>query len=728
MAAELTRMARSNSGISAGSVLHARAGAPELALFQRSALEILRRSLSMIPVRLASAAWQRVAELLLKPRALERELGILLAPQIRQVLVVGPLEERVLLLHVTAGRWIIGHLGARPLVEIAWPEPIGLGLSVAEPGDYVSVCDLSSQALFRLTRPLVSLIALCHPDTFPLPRFPLGISDLARALRLRFQGQVSLADMQLGLDVRAIFDGIAQERPDIVGISATFGQHDLLVNLADRLVASENPPLLVFGGSLCALNAAHLLASYPLSLVAHGPGEITMQDAVEHWHGDRLLGDVRGAHSTKHNAPTSTEGLSNKAARDFLPELDLLEETLDSRGVMQLESSRGCTHACSFCPRQHKGIWAGGGPAGMEVILDAIDGVFSRRPAVSRKIFLVDEEFVGDGTLGRALDLADALWNRDFRWETSARVNQIYRPDRGRDWHVERMSFWKGLRERGLDRCLFGIESGVDSILRRFNKRTTARQNVLALRLLSACGIPIRCTYITFDQLMSVPELEESYLFQGRTDVLLYPQPGLPLDELFDAIQDEAFAAAHARGAPLYESITYLLVSMECLLGSPYLRRVEAAGLALEEVPSMGRRNAAFREPGIGLISDSSQRWVDRNFSFDYMLKSLEKIASGVERAALRHLRALLKEHAYRLLGKLMDSLQTREWPQGAGAVADLRDEILELMNLQFIELVVAIESLLLRTQEALRPANLAVLRSELQLWSRRQGWPLINH
>ena len=70
---------------------------------------------------------------------------------------------------------------------------------------------------------------------------------------------------------------------------------------------------------------------------------------------------------------------------------------------------------------------------------------------------------------------------------------------------------------------LFGVESGVDSILERFNKETTGDQNALAIRTLSALGVPTRFTYITFDHLMTLEELKATYAFQGRTDLLLRP-------------------------------------------------------------------------------------------------------------------------------------------------------------------------------------------------------------
>jgi hypothetical protein len=54
-------------------------------------------------------------------------------------------------------------------------------------------------ALHRLTRPRVLLTALYHPEVFPLPRFPLTISDLARAARSTLTGHVEMMDMGLDL-------------------------------------------------------------------------------------------------------------------------------------------------------------------------------------------------------------------------------------------------------------------------------------------------------------------------------------------------------------------------------------------------------------------------------------------------------------------------------------------------------------------------------------------------
>src|ERR1044071_10183264 len=113
--------------------------------------------------------------------------------------------------------------------------------------------------------------------------------------------------------------------------------------------------------------------------------------------------------------------------------------------------------------------------------------VFDRYPTLSRTLYLVDEEFIGRGAdaVPRALSVARTLHQNGFRWESSCRVDQVVRLDESREWHVERARMWRALVASGLRRMLFGIESGVTSVLQRFNKETTAEQNAYAIRLLS---------------------------------------------------------------------------------------------------------------------------------------------------------------------------------------------------------------------------------------------------
>ncbi len=256
---------------------------------------------------------------LAEPAALQRALRDQLAAHAGPALVAGTLDRRLVLIkrrHKAergAARWVAADLSGKAHQTRAWPAWTSRDahLHLDRPQSWLSHASLDDQAVYRLTRPRVLLVALYHPEHFPLPRFPLAISDLARAARAALLGQVSLLDMQLGVALEDILDAVTTRRPDVLGISATFGQHDLMVRLLDTVIALPTRPLIVAGGSLT---------------------------------------------------------------------------------------------------------------------------------------------------------------------KTSCRVDQVVRLDQDRDWHLDRAAMWRRLCALGLRRCLFGVESGVDSVLERFNKETTGEQ------------------------------------------------------------------------------------------------------------------------------------------------------------------------------------------------------------------------------------------------------------
>jgi radical SAM superfamily enzyme YgiQ (UPF0313 family) len=684
---------------------------------------------------------------LAEPDALQAALGEQLAGHAGPALVSGTLDRRLVLINSKggAGCWVMADLSGKAHQTRDWPAWTSSAAYFRpnRPQSWLSLATLDDQALHRLTHPRVLLAALYHPEYFPLPRFPLAISDVARAARATLLGQITLMDMQLGATLEDILDTVTMRRHDILGISATFGQHDLMLRLLDAVTALGTPPLIVAGGSLTARNERLLLDRYPDLLVARGAGEPTIQDILAHWHGDLDRAQIRGIGylGAARGTGTLTIGtaapgpfrhtatVGNRLQTDIFPELDLLDATFQRKGVAQLESSRGCTNYCSFCPRSHKGQWSGADPDALPWILAEMDQVFRRHPEISRTIYLVDEEFIGrdQGAVARALAVASTLHQAGFRWETSCRIDQVIRPDCDRAWHLDRAAMWRRLCQLGLRRCLFGVESGVDSVLERFNKETTGEQNALAIRTLSGLGVPTRFTYITFDHLMTEAELRATYAFQGRTDLLLRPLPHLPAAAIVDGVRDPGFVAEHATGRPFHTAISYMLVSMECLIGAAYTRRVQAAGLAGALRPSMGRQDAVFADWRIGRCSEWAQRWVDRNFALDYTLKSLEKLLDGHIREIIRSTRVVIKDAAYQVLGAMLDNIGEFALTTDDQAGAALDDRLHTMLDAEFERLRGAMIDACTLLRAELLDEHAALLQRELDRWSTSTGWTLIN-
>ncbi|WP_198037079.1 radical SAM protein [Nocardia sp. BMG51109] len=651
--------------------------------------------------------------------------------------MAGTLERRLLLIEREDRSWTVADLSGQPHRSRVWPEWTHGHLVITDPDVWLTTATVTDYGRHRLTRPRLLLAALYHPEYFPLPRFSLAISDLARAARASLLGEVELMDMQLGATVEDILDRI-RAGVDVLGVSMTFGQHDLATRVLDEVTAMASPPMVLAGGSLAVRNERLLLDRYPDLLVARGAGEATIADVMACWHGDLDIDQVRGigyrgaarGEGTLMigSRPRHTATVGNRTQTDMWPELDLLGPTFERKGVAQLESSRGCTSSCSFCPRGHKGHWAGAAPQALPWILREMGAVFDRHPEVTRTVYLVDEEFVGRDAdaVSRALAVADTLAQQGFRWETSCRVDQAVRLDCDRGWHIDRGHMWRGLVERGLRRCLFGVESGVDSVLERFHKDTTGRQNALAIRTLTALGVPPRFTYITFDHLMDEDELRATVAFQGRTDLLLHAQPQLSVAEIIDGVRNEEWVATHATGEPFHTAISYMLVGMECLIGAAYTRKVHAAGLTGDPDPSMGRVAARYADWRIGVLARWGQLWIDRNFALDYLAKSLEKILDRDTRPyhLVRRIRRVLKHAAYQLLGSMIDLLERigiNDEPRA------LELECAEIADTLIAGLREEMARGLADVLPALSAEHRELLDREHRRWANTSTWTLIN-
>ena len=597
----------------------------------------------------------------LSPVVFRRRLAEGLCLRLEKIIVAGPLNGRLILVQTDTDRWISLNYAGNKISQLkdlfALKDSFSKDFCVSP----ISLLTTGKEAFQRLIEPNVYLVSLHRQDIFPLPRFALGISVLASALRRAYYGQVVLDDMQLGRSVDDVVESIRCCNPDIIGISATFLQHHLLNDLLTKLhLVTDGSARIIVGGSLPALILKELFEKWPRILVCVGQGEQTIKDIVSWWYGDIRKENVAGIAYLASKEIRHNQKAMNESSVSFIPELDLLEATLRCNGVLTLETSRGCTNTCTFCPRAHKGMWYGASVNEFDGILDHISDVFNKYSAIARKVFLVDEEFIGstsNGTeLSRVSSITDRLFQHGFHWEASTRIDQVVNHKKSKEWHCERIQFWRRLRERGLDRCLFGIESGVDSILSRFNKKITGEQSIKAVRTLSACGVPIRCTYITFDHLMSFDELVETFLYMGRKDALLRVRHDLSIEQLADAICDVEFILENSLQKPLYSKIPYMLVTLEVFSGSAYqkgqLRKDQVR--KSDHSLNLGTVDVQFVDPLIGLISDWAQRWIDRNFSFDYTLKSLQKITEETQRQHLGRIRFLLKQSAYTWLGYIL--------------------------------------------------------------------------
>jgi Radical SAM superfamily/B12 binding domain len=516
-----------------------------------------------------------------------------------------------------------------------------------------------SSLVSRLTLPRVLLVNPCVLNNFPIPRLSLSISLLASYLRKSQLADVRIIDMQTGATSADVIEQTLKFKPALFGMSVSYGQKDIAVSIIEEVYRAKKQGLInslvVVGNIVPASAPDEFLDRYEDLVIARAEGELTISGLAQYVAGRRKLGDVpgiifrdsNGQNKTTLNVPVSVETIP-------LPALDTIPEMATCKGALTLEISRGCQwNVCTFCPRHHKSAtWKTFTTA---QILEQFDylGQVCDRFGLRRHVFLADEEFMGglDGGLEteRVAEIANGLISNNLRmkFDTEVRVDQVYDSHKNREWHVRRMNLWHLCRQAGLDRLFLGVESGSDSQLKRYGKGIKAGDSIIAIRLLTALGIPLRFGFITFDQLMvGLTEIKENIAFVERRDAFMRPVDisKYGYEELFDLLtSDQEFIHQQSANIPLYAGVSYMLATMEVLLNSSYktmlehTQRKHGKTLILDERPdaNMGRVRAAFLDPLVGDISESCQKWIDRHFALAYTVKSLYKIASKEERTTL---------------------------------------------------------------------------------------------
>ncbi len=493
----------------------------------------------------------------------------------------------------------------------------------------------------RFQLPRVLLVGL-KPPVFHHTAMPvLGIASVAAALRQRIKADVTVCDARLGDSMAAIVDAAAQFEPDLLGVSIDFGElasfHALVAAVMPRL---RRRPVLFAGNYVAHLFADDLLARYPDAIVCNSEGEQFVLDLLSWFQGRRPLSGVSAAVYVDAAAGAIRRNPLREypSARLPFPALDSLPVVARRGGALMLEMSRGCSwNACTFCPRDHKTRrWRGLDAGRAAVWMKKAAGILAANPAMRQRIYLCDEEFIGagDGTTERLEAFARALQDAQCAqpFEINTRVDNIYDPGRDRAWHVRRWRALRACRRAGLQRILLGVESGCQSALVRFVKGHRVEDAVRALRVLSALGIDIRATFITYDPLMSRAELVDNVRFLARRDALLSPVPDDDdaLATLFDRIDDAG--RLPLTDAPLYSKVCYLHNSLKVLPESKYGRSLDGGAEAMWHGPRPSRSRAGdvdYADVTLGLFAAAGERWMahanDLTFDIAESLPLLER-------------------------------------------------------------------------------------------------------
>lgn len=604
----------------------------------------------------------------------------------------------------------------------------------------------------RLNIPKVILINLYIKDVFPVPRFCLNIGCLTSYLRKYQIADVRIFDMQFNDSKDAVIDAIDFFLADIIGITVTFGQYNLLCEMLDLIFSKlKNIKYVVAGNVISFFAHQELLKKYPMLLVCNNEGEKTLLELCKNMINHKTdLSTVPGLSYNNNGSILKNKSDLVKMDDVCFPAMDSLSDLITAKGALTMEMSRGCCHsACTFCPRTHKRAKWQGMSANIAIKQFKLYSQIFDRFKIKPRIFFADEEFIGWLNNGdedsRLSDIMKGICNlsTDIVFDQDTRIDQVYDPARSKKWHIQRMKTLQLCKKAGIDRLLVGVESGSNSILERFNKKIVAQQSVYALRILSALDIGMRITFITFDPLMNFSELKENLEFLQRKDVFLKPVDlnNISFERLFDLIHDQDFVDKQKLNVPVFSKISYMLNSLEVLFNSQYFYQMKQAE-KLNNVSlifdydcnyNMCRHNVLYLDETIRKIAIASQIWVDRNFALDYCLKGYFKAAKEQYRTVIFSFRTryrslcleLLKAfvayfHDQTLIKQLDIKLQSIENINEDQIINDILNIMLEKMIDLVDEIEEAIKNIKIKDKNG-------KLTRVIEKWRSQKQWQLIN-
>lgn len=179
---------------------------------------------------------------------------------------------------------------------------------------------------------------------------------------------------------------------------------------------------------------------------------------------------------------------------------------------LRVATTRGCTSSCTFCNAPHSGNKVNQGKVwrsrSSTRVLDEIERLHFEFRADSFEFVDSTFEDPGGGYLGkkRIKEIAEGILDRGLSIFYSCCM-------RANNWGDQDVPLLELLYRSGLEKVIVGIESGSQSGLDIWGKKTTVEENVRAIRLLRGAGIYVVFGFIAFHPWSTFEEIRENNTF-----------------------------------------------------------------------------------------------------------------------------------------------------------------------------------------------------------------------
>jgi radical SAM superfamily enzyme YgiQ (UPF0313 family) len=260
--------------------------------------------------------------------------------------------------------------------------------------------------------------------------------------------------------------------PDIIGFGGIASSYGRTKKLSAYIKENCPDAFQIAGGPLASVYEL-LLTKTSINLVFHGETERTLPLFLERFVANQPYSDIPGISTIDHEAIIRNPLAPQIENLDEIPypAYHLVNLKAYSADTIDVLSSRGCTHRCSFCYRHMKGHRQHSVAYLVNHIKFLISTYGFRNFGISDELFNAKREWV--------LDFCEAFEreNVQISFRTSMRADKVDK------------AMLEKLHSVGCTQINYGHESGSDIILKEFRKGVDVQTNIAVTFLTRECGI-----------------------------------------------------------------------------------------------------------------------------------------------------------------------------------------------------------------------------------------------
>jgi len=321
-------------------------------------------------------------------------------------------------------------------------------------------------------------------------RPPLGLLNIAAPL-VKNNYNVKIIDQRTEENWQTVLRKALQTNPFCVGISCMTGNQIKYALEVSEFIKDNSSIPVIWGGVHPTLEPISTIENRLIDVIIIGEGDYTFLEIVRAVESNKSLDEIRGIAFKKKNKIVVTPP-SHLVDLNKLPKIpfhlinfsDYRHKNnffcFESDIIAPMETSRGCSHRCTFC-FQSKSPFNTWRAQSVERMISDVKTLVEDHN-ISAITFNEDNFFVN---IKRGEDFSKALIkeNLDIEWYALARPDTI-----------GRISYVDKLEKSGLKSMTIGVESGSKKILSLIKKRASPVDFIAANRMLSKTNIvPLYC-------------------------------------------------------------------------------------------------------------------------------------------------------------------------------------------------------------------------------------------